>query len=359
MRIERLEVVPYALPFREPYISARGRLERRELLLVRLRAHGGGIGLGEAAPLALRGGPELADLRRELSELCEPLLVGKKVTLSTLPGLVTATRELGVSAQALAAVDLALHDLAGKIEGEPVWRLLGARRAAPVPCNATLPAGDPDRLARLASSWAERGFDSFKLKGGLETDRAAVGAVRDAVGREARIRIDANGVWSVEEAAAMLGELDRLGIELVEQPSETLEDLAAVRRRTRIPVAADESVVTADDARRAVEIGACDLATVKLAKCGGLAASLEIAAEVPLYLSSALDGPVGIAAAAHLAQAIPRAWLSPAHGVATMELFDGTIASRACELDGAHLVLPDEPGLGVEIDELALRRHSL
>lgn len=359
MRIGRLETVPYALRFRESYRSARGTLERRELLLVRLRAQGGAVGLGEAAPLALRGGAGLADIRRELHETCGPLLEDAKLTISSLAGLVTVIRESGVSLQTVAAVDLALHDLAGKIEGEPVWKLLGGRGAGPVPCNATLPAGEPAHIAELASGWAERGFDTFKLKVGLDGDRETARAVRDAVGAGGRIRLDANGAWSLDEAASALRELELLGIELVEQPVAALEDLASLRRRTRIPIAADESVVTADDARRAVEIGACDLATVKVAKCGGLAAGLELAAEIPLYLSSALDGPLGIAAGAHLAQAIPRAWLSPAHGLATMELFEGTIASRGCELDGANLVVPDEPGLGIEIDELALRRHAL
>jgi O-succinylbenzoate synthase len=126
-------------------------------------------------------------------------------------------------------------------------------------------------------------------------------------------------------------------------------------------VAADESVVTAEDARRAVEMGACDVATVKIAKAGGLAAGLEVSRELPVYLSSALDGPVGIAAAAHVAQVLPRSGLtaSLAHGLATSDLFASSIASAACALSDAHLVAPDEPGLGVEIDELALRRHAL
>jgi L-Ala-D/L-Glu epimerase len=361
MRIERLETLPYALPFREPYVTARGTLERRELLLVRLRTSGGPTGLGEAAPLALRGGPALTEIEGELHERCAPLLEGAKVTLRSLPGLIGATMERGVSAQALSAVDLALHDLAGKAEGEPVWRLLGADQARPVRCNATLVAGDPADVAADSVRWAQDGFATLKLKVGTTRDLEQVQAVRDAVGPGPRIRVDANGVWSPAEAVERIGAMAHHDLELAEQPVPDLEGLASVRRAVRPLVAADESVADAEDARQAVELGACDLATIKVAKSGGIAAALEVAREVPAYLSSALDGPIGIAAAAHLAQVLPET--PPAaglpHGLATQRLLGATIAADGPELDGAELRLPDEPGLGVEIDELALARHRL
>jgi L-alanine-DL-glutamate epimerase-like enolase superfamily enzyme len=361
MRIERLELTPFALSFRTPYLTARGQLERRELILVRLRSSGGPDGLGEVAPLALRGGPGLGTLADELRQLCAPVIEGAKLTTSTLGDLIAVCAARGVSRQGLAGVDLALHDLLGKAEGEPVWRLLGATQATPIPCNATLPAGDPSVVAERASEWAERGYTTFKLKLGTNEDIQQVAAVREAVGPDACVRIDANGVWPVDHAVEMLARLERFGIELAEQPAADLEGLAEVRRRSRIPIAADESVVSAEDAERAVELGACEVATVKVAKAGGLVAGLDVAREIPSYLSSALDGPVGIAAAAHLAQLIPRPGLSAqlAHGLATAALFNETIASVGAEIRDAALVLPDAPGLGVEIDELALRRQRL
>jgi L-alanine-DL-glutamate epimerase-like enolase superfamily enzyme len=359
MRIERLETVPYALPFREPYVTARGTLERRELLLVRLRAGGGPIGLGEAAPLALRGGPTLAKIEDDLRERCAPLLEGAKVTPLNLPGLIAATRGLGVSAQALAAVDLALHDLAAKIEGEPVWRLLGAARAVPVRCNATLVAGGPSAVASAAARWVEDGFGTLKLKVGMPGDLDQVAAVRERVGPGPRLRIDANGAWSPTEAVERVEAMARHDLELVEQPTADLEGMAKVRRAVRPPIVADESIVDAGDAQRAVELSACDLATVKVAKSGGIVAGLEVAREIPVYLSSALDGPVGIAGAAHLAQLLPHAPRALDHGLATGRLLAETIAARGPELEGSELRLPDEPGLGIEIDELALARHRL
>lgn len=356
MRPASLELVPYSLGFRDLYVTARGQLSERQLLLVRIADASGAEGLGEAAPLALRGGPGIEQIGEELRDSCWPLIEGREVKPEGISRVLATCRGRGASLQALAALDIALHDLAGKLAGEPVWKLLGATGATPVRCNATLPAGNPSTLRRLASQWAERGFSTYKLKVGMAGDVQQLGHVRATVGPEAELRIDANASWRADDAVQRLRAMVAHRLEIVEQPAPGLEDLAEVRRRTGLRIAADESVVGAADARRAVELGACEIAAVKLAKSGGMLAALEIAAEIPVYLSSALDGPVGIAAAAHTAQAIDDA--GAAHGLATSELFTGTIASRAAALEGDLLSLPQGPGLGVEIDEqlLAARR---
>jgi o-succinylbenzoate synthase len=348
MQIESMEVVPYALPFAEPYVTARGRLERRELLLVRLHA-GGLVGLGEAAPLALRGGNTLAEIAADLDR-CRHVLVGARVEHD--PG--AQAEEMvghGASAQARLAVELACLDLLTKARGLPLHELFG-ERGQPVRCNATLVAGAADQVAAKAREWAGRGFDTFKLKCGVDGDVEQVRAVRDAVPEGARIRVDANGTWSVDEAAARL---DAMGpLELAEQPVATLAHMRALRERTKTKLAADESVVTVADARAAAAV--CDAATVKLAKVGSVRTAFAIASELPVYLSSALDGPVGIAAAAHVALALPGDF---AHGLATSVLFADTIASRECHVDGGELHLTGGPGLGVEIDDDALDRHRI
>jgi O-succinylbenzoate synthase len=242
----------------------------------------------------------------------------------------------------------------------PLWRQLGAERAEPVVCNATVPAANPTRFRALVERWAAEGFGTFKLKAGLPGDVAQVATTRSILGPEGRIRIDANGAWSVEEAAEKLRLMARETIELAEEPVGGLRSMAQLRRRTRIPLAADESVVSARDAREARELGACSLAAVKLAKAGGIAAALEIAREIPVYLSSALEGPVGIAAAAHAIQALPRHGPAPdlAHGLATERLFSASVGTGAV-LDGDRLSPSDAPGLGVELDESALAARRI
>jgi L-alanine-DL-glutamate epimerase-like enolase superfamily enzyme len=340
MDIASAEAVPFALAFRDPYVTARGALERREMVLLRLRDASGAEGFGEAVPLSLRGGVTLETVVGELRQ-----------------GAGQPTE--GMSAPARAAVEMAQLDLRGKLEGKRAWQLLGADSAAPIACNATLTAGEPAEVAAQAERWAGLGFETYKVKVGVPGDVTQVEAVRAALGDEARLRVDANGAWTPDEAVLKLGAMERCSLELAEQPAAGLEELALVRGRTAIPVAADESVSSAGEAQRAVELGACALATVKLSKVGGFEAARGIAARLPTYLSSALDGPFGIAAAGHLALALAGGDAGVAHGLATRLLFAETIAAVEAEVRDGALHLPDGPGLGVELDETALERARI
>ena len=352
VQITSVEVIPYALPFREPYVTSRGSLTRREMVLLRLRSDDGLTGLGEAVPMSLRGG---ADLTRVVAEL---------ELLSELAELDEATLGGGVadlSAPARCAALTALMDLRGRRAA--AGGRSGTTAGEPVRCNATLVAGEPAAVADDALGWAAEGFSTFKLKLGRGDDVGQVRAVREAVGPEARIRIDANAAWDVDAAVRTLRELEELDIELAEQPVATLEEAAVVATATAIPIAGDESIESGADAERAVALGACDLAGLKLSKVGGPEQAIEIAEVLPSYLSSALDGPIGIAAAAQVAQTLganaPAGALDLAHGLATQRLFAATIAAAECELRDGMLHLPPGPGLGVEIDERALDHHRL
>jgi L-alanine-DL-glutamate epimerase-like enolase superfamily enzyme len=348
-RIEAFEVVPFSLRFKEPYVTARGRLEERQLALLRLRADDV-EGVGEAAPLVLRGGTALALILEELDALWRPHLVGEPLS-GDPEDHVRGVAEF--SPEARDAVKMALFDLVGRLSDVPVWRLLGATKARPVRCNATLSAGAPEDVARRARAWAADGFHTFKLKVGMDGDVEQVHATRDAVGPDAQIRVDANGCWSVDDAVNRLRAMAPL--ELAEQPVASLEELAVLRRRTDVRLSVDESVVTIEDAEAAAPL--CDAATLKLAKVGGPRAVLRIAERIPVYLSSALDGPLGIAAAGHVAQAIADSGF--AHGLATSRLFADSIAVRECTIVDGSLHLPPGPGLGVAIDEDAVAERRI
>jgi O-succinylbenzoate synthase len=232
----------------------------------------------------------------------------------------------------------------------------------PVECNATLVAGKPAAVAADAERWASEGFSTFKLKLGVGDDVAQVRAVRETLGPGARIRVDANAAWDVETARRMLQEIETFDVELAEQPVATLEETAQVSGSTSIPLAGDECIEDRGDAVRAVKLGACKLAGLKLSKVGGPEEAIAIAEVLPSFVSSALDGPGGIAAAAQVAQTLDQAALGIphfAHGLATQRLFSSTIASVECELRDGMLYPPEGPGLGVEIDEAALQAHRI
>lgn len=347
MKVASVEVVPYALPFREPYVTARGRLDRREMVLLRLRDEEGLVGLGEAVPLSLRGGVGLAQVVEELERLVEWDELDER-------SLQAASAQLSPPARCAALT--ALLDLRGLITE-------GSGGGEPVPCNATLIAGEPATVAADAERWAAEGFSTFKLKLGAGDDVGQVRAAREAVGPEARIRVDANAAWSLEDAKRILAALEPFDIELAEQPVASLGEAAELAAATTIPIAGDESVESREDAERAVASSACAYAGLKLSKVGGPEAAIEIAEVIPSYLSSALDGPVGIAAAAQVAHTLQAGSggvaTELAHGLATQRLFASTVAAVECELRDGMLHPPQGPGLGVEIDEQALEAHRL
>lgn len=351
MRLASVEVIPYALPFERPYVTARGRLEQREMVLLRLRSDDGLTGLGEAVPLSLRGGSTTAQVVTEL----EGLARRDEVNEETL-----GSGALALSAPSRCAALTALLDLRGRrAAGEVVP---AETTSEPVECNATLIAGEPAAVAADAERWASEGFSTFKLKLGVGDDVGQVRATREALGPKARIRVDANAAWNVETARRTLREIEPFDVELAEQPVATLEEAAQVSGSTSIPLAGDESIEDRGDAVRAVKLGACKLAGLKLSKVGGPEEAIAIAEVLPSFISSALDGPVGIAAAAQVAQTLDQAALGIphfAHGLATRRLFASTIASVECELRGQMLHLPEGPGLGVEIDEEALQAHRI
>jgi muconate cycloisomerase len=355
VQIASVEVIPYALPFKAAYVTARGVLERREMVLLRVRDADGIVGLGEAVPLSLRGGVSLTEVVGELEEWAERQV------------------DEGLSTPSRCAVATARIDLLGRRAGDR-----GGGDGEAVPCNATLVAGEPKAVAADAERWAQDGFTRFKLKLGAESvsdlveqgksrtrvyDVEQVRAVREALGPEARIRVDVNAAWDLETAKKRLGELEPFGIELAEQPVETLEEMAELAAATSIPLAADESVASLVEAELAASMGACAYTGIKLSKVGGPEAALAIADILPAFITSALDGPVGIAAAAQTALSLAETThperLHLAHGLATQRLFAETIASVECELRNGLLHLPPGPGLGVEIDEEALQAHRI
>jgi len=359
VRLEDIDVIPYSLPFRDPYITARGELRERKLILVRIRGEGV-EGWGETAALSLRGGESVEEIAADIRSRCWPGLLEGEVDPTRIWSSIARCRNRGASLSAVAAVDIALHDLVGHATGQPVWRLLGAAEGGAVTCNATLPAANPGETRRLAQEWADEGFSTFKLKVGLAGDVTQVATVRQALGEAISIRVDANGAWSVDDAADRLQALAQHRIELAEQPVGTFEQMVELRQRVEVRVAADESLISPFDARRGKELGACDVAALKLAKVGGLVAALEISETMPAYLSSALEGPVGITAAAHAAQALRYRGgdAGVAHGLATERLFSETVGSGA-PMVRDRLQLDDRPGLGVEIDEEALAARRL
>ncbi|MET9019837.1 o-succinylbenzoate synthase [Actinopolymorpha sp. NPDC004070] len=218
-----------------------------------------------------------------------------------------------------------------------------------IPVNCTVPAVGPERAHAVVCRSA--GCRTAKVKvaepGRPESDDLArVEAVRDALGPEGRIRVDANGSWDVDTAVRMITWLDKAagGLEYAEQPCATVEELAQVRRRVDVPIAADESIRQAADPYRVVRHEAADIAVLKVQPLGGVLASLRIAEQIglPVVVSSALETSIGIAAGVALAAALPE--LPYACGLATVSMLTAdVVADPLVPVDGALPVVRPEP----------------
>lgn len=236
------------------------------------------------------------------------------------------------------------------------WRAAeeAARRGWPAPLRTAVPVNALVTRGPVVAA-ALAGYPAVKVKVGGPRDVELVAAVRDAVGPHVALRVDANGAWDLDTAVAAIGRLARFDLELIEQPVESLEDLARLRRWVEVPVAADECVRSPDDARRLRALDAADVLVLKVQPAGGVRAALELAdlAGVPALASSMYETSVGVAAGLALAAALPElpyaCGLAPGPGRAAHDVTRQPLVPT----DGMLTVRPVTP------DPELLARYSL
>jgi L-Ala-D/L-Glu epimerase len=347
-----LAVETVRLPLATPLRTAWGVLTERELVKVRLRFGGGDFGDGEAAPLEPYDGVPLAAVLAALDAYAAVLAdAGPDDDAAALLDACRAERPLP---QALAAIDLALWDRAGRQAGLPVAALLGGEVGEPVEVNALIGAEDRAGAAEAAARAVAAGYRSVKVKVGIGDDAGRLAAVRAAVGPDVAIRADANGAWgSPREALANLRALAPVGLELCEEPVHGLDALREVRAESPVPVAIDESAAepgafapaagTGPPGRGAAGALVADAVCLKIARCGGIGGVLRDAeaaraAGASVYLGSTYDGPLGIAAALHAAAALRATGPLLACGLAAA-------AGAAPAVRDGRLALAPGPGL--------------
>ncbi len=340
-----MTVTERTLHLRTPLRTAYGPVHERQLLAVTLTDTDGVSGHGEAAPLEAYDGVSIARVRVAL-EAYRPVLMQS----ATAEGaqLIEACRRVEDLPAALAAIDLALWDRAGRRAGKPVAALLTDNPAAEIQVNATVGATDRAGAAEQATRAAEQGFECVKLKVGVGDDAGRVAAVRAAVGPHTALRLDANGAWDVEGAVRAIEALTPVGLELVEEPTHGLQGVREVRERVAARVAIDETAAE----HGALGAGVADAVCLKISRCGGIAGLLAAAALVrasgaEVYLASTLDGPLGVAAAVHAAAALASRGPLPACGLATLGMFEELEEKGALPVRNGRIGVPTTAGLGV------------
>ncbi|MBI5549223.1 MAG: o-succinylbenzoate synthase [Deltaproteobacteria bacterium] len=357
----KLEVEAFSLTLKRPLRTARGELARREGWRVALRT-AKTIGRGEAMPWPAFG--------TETPEAAEQAL--RSFELSKVTGSVEEVREaiagLGQTPAARFAVEAALLEHLARSRELSVARLLGesipAFAAASTPSQVRtgtlLDSEAPEKLAAEAASAVGAGFRTLKVKVAARApsdDEARLRAVREAVGKDVRLRIDANGGWTEEQAREALRRLGSVALELCEQPVPALAFEALRRLRGQVPcaIAADEALLQAGAAESllAGSHPAVDVVVLKPVALGGLLVALDLAQRaravgVAAFVTTMLDGPIATAAAAHLAALLDSSdGCGPAHGLATGALFVESASHPSLRVEGGRVAIPDVPGWGV------------
>jgi L-Ala-D/L-Glu epimerase len=331
------------LRLRRALQTSYGTVRERELITVSLTDADGASGHGEAAPLEPYDGVTVARVQHAL-ESYRPVLMQSDGFNGA--ELIDACRRVDDLPQALAAIDLALWDRAGRRAGKPVCALITDAPAATVPVNATVSATDRAGAAEQAAEAVRAGFDCLKVKVGVGDDAGRLASVRAAAGSEVTLRLDANGAWDVEQAVRAIEALEAVGLELVEEPTHGLQAIREVRERVAVRVAIDETAAE----HGALGAGVADAVCLKISRCGGIsgllaAAALVRSAGAEAYLASSLDGPLGVAAGLHAAAALASRGPVPHCGLATLDLF-ADLVNPLPAVAGA-IALPSGPGLGI------------
>ncbi|MGD9855071.1 MAG: mandelate racemase/muconate lactonizing enzyme family protein [Planctomycetaceae bacterium] len=368
MRITRIEAIPVNVPLKPGMTTktSHGIHATSPYVIVRVHTDAGLVGLGEATVAPRWSGETSLGAVAIIEGLFAPVLIGEDPTQVTrLRRKIESTIRLNPFTKA--AVEMALWDLSGKAAGVPVYQILGGKVREEMPIRMVVGSLDVNSAVALARQFLEWGARCLKVKVGLDPrqDVERVRAVRELAGPHIPISVDANCGWTVPQAVQTLARLREFNILFAEQPIATGDpaELAALRRRTEIPIMADESAFTAGDVWTLTAHRAVDIISVYPGKNGGIQATVECvhaakAAGIPCAMGSNLELGIGTAAMLHLGAALPTIASEQFPGDFIGPLYHAADLLRTpLRLGPVAAVVPDGPGLGVELDDDQLEHY--
>ena len=366
LAIARVEIIPVKLPLTEPFVISYGTFPDVLSVLVRLSTRDGHAGWGEATPDPLVTGETWQSTAVALRDDLAPALIGRDARDREAALDCLDARVAGVPA-AKAALDIALHDLLGRVSGLPVWALLGGRSKPHLTISRVVSMKTPDAMARDAERHVADGFRTVKIKVGdpanPRLDVARIAAVREAIGQEIGLKIDVNQGWKTAGVAiAAVRASQGATPDYYEQPVAwwDLEGLADVRRQTGATIMVDEGCHGPRDAARVVALRAADLINIKLMKCGGLLNALKLnavaeTAGIATQVGTMVESSIASAAGLHLATALANVRTVEMGGPLMLREDLGDVRGW---YDRDRITVPDAPGLGITVDEAAVRRFA-
>lgn len=366
MKITTMEAIPVAVPVRTPLKMAVATVHERTCIVVRVETDEGHVGVGESVLARYFSGESHASAVDLIEAVFAPSMLGRDpaelVELRRLMSRITVYNQ-----GARAAVEMALHDVVAQSAGVPLYEWYGGRAREAVPTIWHVSSGDAAADAAEAKKAADDGFPFIKVKvgsGDTAADLASVYAVRDAIGPDVEILIDANQGFGAEDAIAFARAVADANPSFLEQPvpRHDLAGMVRVNQESPVTIAGDEGVFDAAELHTYLQAGGLRAVVAKLMKAAGPLGVRDVfavadAAGIGVHFAGmAGQTSIGAAHAAHLALAVPR--LRYGTGIAPHYLADDIVADPFRPVDG-HLYPPDQPGLGIGLDAEAVARYRV
>jgi muconate cycloisomerase len=370
VKITAIETIPVSVPIAPSRAIRGGRGAHTEslFLFVLIRTDEGITGLGEVSGTAIWSGEDQITADYVIRSFLAPMLIGADPTEVER---LTGRFRYAVAGHPFtkAAIEMALWDILGKVAGLPLYRLLGGAVRDFVTTKFSISGLAPEQSAEIALWAKELGFTTMKVKVGIEPegDVERVRAVREAIGPDVRLGVDANGGWAPRVAIQTIRRLQEFGIFFAEQPVAPLDVawLADVRAAVEVPVMADESVYTLQDAMAIVRAGAADVLSVYVGKGGGIGPARKVAAVaeaagLTCTIGSNLEMGVASSAMIHLAMATPGIGAEefPCDILSTF-FYDADLLAEPLPITAGTARPHEKPGLGVELDEEKVARYRV
>jgi L-alanine-DL-glutamate epimerase-like enolase superfamily enzyme len=361
VRITKVETIAARTPMREPLVWPGGTRQSASGLLVQIHTDEGLVGLGEAP------GPTLPTIQTIIDAELTQFLIGQDPL--RVEWLVHRLEEFTrnwsrIGAYAIAGIEMALLDLKGKSLGVPVAELLGGFCRDRVPVVGYLFIDSPEANAQKAGAFVDAGYTELKLKVGrdFEQDHDTIAAIRDRVGTDVKIRIDANMIWSVPAAIKWIRGLERFDLQYVEQPVPDFDvrGLAQVRRSVAVPIAADEACTDLRSVLELIEADACDVLVVYPSEAGGLRRAHQIGALADAagkWCAIGSWAELGVATAAN-AHVVASSSNYPFASDTHYPLQESDVLTEPIQMADGLVEVPRGAGLGVELDPEAVQRLS-
>lgn len=352
MKISHTEIYKYSIPM-HPFTIATGTMHSAQNTFIRVHTDNGMYGVGECSAFPMISGETQAtcyEMAKDFASLWknkDPLHIESRMN--------DLHSHTAFNATIKSAFDMALYDIAAKQAGIPLYRFLGGRQKE-METDLTIGIESPEKMAGTAIEFKKKGVRMIKIKLGKngKTDVERVKQIREAVGDEIILRIDANQGWEFEEAALALQSMKPFNIQFCEQPMRHWDDpkFPALRKISPIPLMADESVFDHHDAERLIDAQACDYVNIKFAKSGGILEAIKInetcaQRRIPCMMGGMLESRVALSAFAHFAMAHDNIIFYDMDTCMLGHLEDPV--TGGIQYRGYFLEVPDAPGIGADV----------